>query len=364
MPICNRQHVVPRFVIGGFNDNENSAWINTVDGMIVRSGPAGKYYWENNIYGADLDDSWRGYEGFASNVIGTIRAGGNTINGKSYWYSLKPYIAGLVARDRSAHYELSSIDWNDPNDKIMKESTQSELLATDWYRYCHALDPDAIRVILFSAALTSLITANMAIMRTSRSFIINDSGYAWDGDEEKMLVPLSSNAMIVVSWPESSLNGKTFIEYKDDYTLRAVTRDARVANGLLAKQAHQVTATLREDAEHYKPLNAEHGFIKWLTTWMPMRAIWNWVYPVAALASQITIPEGMTAYGAIKAFGRQVTWRPPYLVLPDDGVLYKQVHTIGDGSDLIMDTTIQPWVPTDLNWVKRPDLQIYQDEHV
>jgi hypothetical protein len=336
-PVCNRQHVVPRFIVSGFNDDDNSAWINTMDGLIIHSGASGKYYWENNIYGKDLDDSWRGYEGFASNVIGTIRAGGNSINGKSYWFSLKPYIAGLVARDRFAHYEFSR---------------------TEWYRCCYQLDPDATRIMIFAATLTALSTASIAIMRTNRNFILNDSGYAWDADDDKLLIPISSNAMLVVSWPDTSLNGKTLIQFRDNFTLRSVSRDAHIANNLISKQAHQVTASNRDDAINYAPLNVDHGFMRWLTEWLPMRAIWNWTYPIAYLASsgEFDLDGASGPYDAIKAFGSQVTWRPPYLVLPDDDVLFDLIH--GTDAGLIMDMEDVPWAPSSPVWIPRKDLPL------
>ena len=367
-PVCSRQHVVPRFIVSGFNDSENSAWVNTTNGLIIHSGPSGKYYWENNIYGKNLDDSWRGYEGFASNTIGTIRAGGNTVDGRSYWFSLKPYIAGLIARDRYAHAEFAR---------------------TDWYKHSYKLDADAVRILLFSATLTALAAANIAIMRTRRSFILNDSGYAWDDEDERLLIPVSSDTMLVVSWPDTSLSGQTLIAFKDTFTLRTVRRDATVVNSMIALQAHQVTATYRDDAERYEPLGVDHGFMKWLTGWLPARAIWDWTYPVAVLSAAIAlkghaaapdadyIPDAIRSgtvngsrengikllegvskpHEALRALGHQITWRPPYILLPDDAMLIRLIR--GTESGLIMDMDRVHWSPPQFSWEARPDIPLH-----
>jgi hypothetical protein len=59
---------------------------------------------------------------------------------------------------------------------------------------------------------------------------------------------------------------------------------------------------------------------------------------------------------AIRAFGSQVTWRPPYLVLPDDDVLFDLIH--GTDAGLIMDMEDVPWTSSSPVWIPRKDLPL------
>lgn len=339
--LYRKQHVIPRFIITNFTDANHSAWIHNGQGFVVyNNGASSRYYWEERLYGGILDASWTGYEGGASACISSISAGANALSASYVWAFLHPYIAGLVARDRYVHVELS---------------------ISDWWDDVHMLSNDDSRALVFNAMLTALIPARISIMRTYRNIILNDCGYAFDEDEERMLVPLSPHTLLIVTWGDEVNHNPVFVKNQGDLSFSTTNKDPFIINDITARQANTITSQTQEDADMHAPGFSPTGLVRWISTWLPKSSVWSWIYPLAmSITADPDYPihhfadtvEGSANMitSVFSTFSRQSTWRPPVMVMPnrDETRLYNAVHN--DGGRTIFDIADAP-NPSLMNWV-------------
>jgi hypothetical protein len=336
-----KQHVVPRFIINNFNDAANGAWIHDGNGNISYAGASSKFYWEEKLYGALLDSSWSGYESNASTNISSISAGANALSSYDVFTALRPFIAGMIARERYMHYELS---------------------ISEWWGDIHHMALDAQRSLIFSAVLTALIPAHISIMRTYRNIIMNDRGYAFDEHDQKLFLPLTPNIVLIVTWGEEMDSNPVVVKNLGSTTFRSVRRDPFKVNDLIARQANMITSRTREDAVSYMPGGSSPGFIRWMSSWLPKPCIFSWLYATAmAIRNDDLYP--MDGFGddipqaehvimdIFHDFGTATTWRPPFIILPDhdDASLVSAVRN--DHGNVIFDISRIPYV-CGFDWVE------------
>ena len=260
---CRKQHVVPRFVISGFTDSNNILRVKTVDGEFVETGPGGKYFWDK-VYSYRLDDSWAGYEGGAATALSMLKAGAKSISQYDYWFSLMPFMAGTIARDRAVEAELESSRWS--------------------YR-CVRLTSDQRRCLVFSLMMDALINARTTMIRTTghRPFLLNDRGYAWSDEDHRLIVPVSSRLALVAEWPDTDDDGMppSVVGLKNRWKPIPMTRPEvyyRDVNELMAMQAVYFIAGLPdEEVDRFVPLYESTGILDWISEWLPDSGVWSWL---------------------------------------------------------------------------------------
>lgn len=261
-PKCRCQHVVPRFIVSNFSEATGGpiVWTKNEADAVVATGPGDSRFYEEHLYSDALDYSWMGYESNAATTIGSLTAGGAALRAVDYWWYLAVTVAGMVARDRMLPRELDSSTWS--------------------YQ-CPNMSNDQKRCLAFDCVLSSLLLADIRIVRSNKPFLNNDRGYSWDLDRRRLFAPVSSWLALVASWDDPEPNGMPARVIDLSMPTRKIGSLSRVdvdsVNFKCAWQAASVIYGCSEElVSGYAVIGDESGFVRWLSSWLPSRACYSW----------------------------------------------------------------------------------------
>lgn len=320
-PVCRKQHVVPRFVISRFSPiGDAVVWVKDMDDKITSTGAGDSRFHEQHLYSDALDYSWSGYESKSAAIVSSLCVSANAVRQSDYFISLLEMIAGMIARDRRAMLEFNASTW----------SYNSQRLSND-----------QIRCLVFNAVLSALLVADVRLLRSNRPIMENERGYAWDQSTKRLLVPVSLDLCLVITWDDHDPNGMPArvidLSRRSRRLGKVQSIDADYVNELIAWQACEtiVSADL-QCFDRFSCLGDDARFLQWLSSWMPASACYTW----APVISEVLHRESWKWDPAITGSTASVDVDMDSLDL--DTFLKKNVKNIGEGS----------WAPV---WLLRPD---------
>lgn len=319
-PACIKQHVVPRFVISRFSQTGDAVvLVKDMDDQITSTGAGDARFFEQHLYSDALDASWNGYEAKAAATISSLCAKANAVRQSDYFISLLELIAGIIARDRMAVKEFNASIWSYNSSR---------------------LSDDQIRCLILNAVLSALLIADVRLFRSNRPIMENERGYAWDQTKKRLLVPVSLDLCLVITWDDYEPNGMPArvidLTRRSRRLGKTQSIDSDYVNELIAWQACKtIVAADPQLFDRFSCLGDETRFLQWLSSWMPASACYTWVPVIRKVL-----------------YRESVKWDPSVIestsnvhvdldTVDLDG-LFKSIRKTGGGS----------WAPV---WLLRPD---------